>query len=186
MNAKTEMLTSIPSESTRLNSAQADLAFTDLLKQHERQILALDFSITGHDRVAADITRETFLRLRELLHTQKVDRSVTAWMRAAAVQAALDYRNDERQAPEEPTSDNKAPSASAQDLDEHDREILATVMSALGRSPKFERLAFILRLWDGLAYEDIARCLGGGPKDAQRAVGTMLVAVSGAIAGVST
>jgi RNA polymerase sigma-70 factor (ECF subfamily) len=128
-----------------------------LYTQHATAVYRFALGLSGDPATAEDLVSETFFRILTRapeLRTQ----TALAYLLAVARNAFLQgRRRRQREAP----LPEVLPDPSASLVTQLDgRQRLESVLLALGQLPEGERAALLLRLDQGLAYEEIAAALG--------------------------
>src|SRR5262249_6391767 len=130
-------------------------SFHDLWVAHAPHVLRFAVFLSGNREMAEDLTSEAFLRVW------------SAWARVAwpSVRSYLflttrnlylqQLRRSRREGALEPT----LPSAGSLAEDTEHKEELGRVMAAIRQLPELDRAALLLRVEEGLPYEEIAAAL---------------------------
>lgn len=140
-------------------------AFETLIKLFQRGIYALCFRMAGTHQAADDLAQETFIKAFAGLASFDQGRPFFPWLRRIAVNSSLNYLKSRKR--EEPLGDKDGlvpgkalASSSSMPQDElqrtEAREKLGRALKAL--PPKLKSV-IVLRVFDGLSYEDIARTI---------------------------
>ena len=141
-------------------------AFRTLVDRHARRVFHVAYRITGERGSAEDVVQETFLRAWDALPAFDGGARFGTWIHRIAVNAAIDsvrrtrVRREIAWEPEEGSRD-PAPSpepdpervAASSDL----REALHRALAELTES---ERVAFVLRHYEGCSTVEIGKRLG--------------------------
>lgn len=142
-------------------------AFRLLVERHSRGIFRLTYRMTGNEHDAEDAVQETFLRAYKQLH--QFDRSATfyTWLYRIATNYSLDVirlrkRGSYEQVDSEEFEATRAvistePQPDRVALGNQMQERLQTAMASL--TPQ-ERLAFVLRHFEGQSIQEIGDTLG--------------------------
>jgi RNA polymerase sigma-70 factor (ECF subfamily) len=137
-------------------------AFETLVKLHQRGIYALCFRMAGIHQAADDLAQETFIKAYAGLASFDQNRAFFPWLRKIAVNSSLNYLKSRKR--EEPLGerDGRVPgqalaSSSSTPQDELQRtEAREKLGRALRALPPKLKSVFVLRVFDGLSYEEIA------------------------------
>lgn len=135
-------------------------AFELLMRRNERLVLVTALRLLGNLADAQDVSQEVFLRLYRNLDKVEASRNLAGWLYRVTVNASHDLRRKRPAAdPMEyaaavPVSGNDP----QQDVVEAERR-RALEMSLRLLSEK-ERAALVLRDFEGLSTEEVARVLG--------------------------
>lgn len=141
-------------------------AFETLVERHQGLVLGVVARMLGHRGDAEDIAQEVFVRAWKSASRYKPSAKFTTWLltiaRNLVFNAVRDNRrharnvsmDDEETVYQWPDSSTRTP---AQEHD--DKELREAVDAAIEALPPQQRLALVLRRYDGLAYEEIAEVL---------------------------
>jgi RNA polymerase sigma-70 factor (ECF subfamily) len=144
-------------------------AFRVLVERHGRSVFQLACRMTGNQIDAEDISQETFLKAWREMRRFDGRSSFGTWLHRICANCALDHlrarnRRNERWATAEPGAPDPleqiaAPLPSPERLAASAQvaEILGPAMSRLS---EMERVAFVMRHYEGVGIEEIARALG--------------------------
>jgi RNA polymerase sigma-70 factor, ECF subfamily len=162
----------LPSEELMARIAKGDeYAFQILVERHQRSVLNLVYRFIGDRTKSQDLAQEVFFRVWQAARGYKPKAKFTTWLYRISANLCLNElkssrRNkwlrffrvdtDEQTVGEEGFSDG---SPSPEDLllaRERNRQITSVLQSL----PENQRMAFILKRYDDLSYEEIARILG--------------------------
>jgi RNA polymerase sigma-70 factor (ECF subfamily) len=122
--------------------------------------------LVGDDYLAEDLTQEIFLQVHRSLESYDPDRDIRPWLFSIATNKVRDHwrsrRHREEQAEESAEQEGLAqmlstvnpPDArlSAQELEERVRQAIEAL-------PEGMRMTVLLRVWEGLTFEEIGRIL---------------------------
>jgi RNA polymerase sigma-70 factor (ECF subfamily) len=151
--------------------AQGDgAAFKSLVLRHQNQVLSLCHRILGDRQRSEDIAQEVFLKVWQAANTYQQKSKFTTWLYRIAVNLCLNEIKSrqrwswlrylrlspastqidiEGQIDESPTAEELV---IAQELNQR-------ITEALKALPENQRVALVLRRYDGLSYEEISRIL---------------------------
>jgi len=145
--------------------------FDYLVREHQRRIYRVLFSLLRDEDLAETLTQECFLRAFEKRATFRSEASVETWLIRIAVNLARDYARNRRLAfwrnlvhagskDEVETAGHEAsdpgPSPERTVLA---REQLAAVHSLLAKLPPQQRSVFALRFFEEMSLEEIAQAM---------------------------
>lgn len=144
-------------------------AFRTLVERHARTVFGVAYRMTGNSIDAEDVAQETFLKAWRELRRFDGRASFGTWLHRICANCALDHlrarrrRNElapafdadsaepmEQIAGGEPSPERLAASAQVAEL----------LGPALERLTEMERVAFVMRHYEGQGIEEIARTLG--------------------------
>jgi RNA polymerase sigma-70 factor (ECF subfamily) len=146
-----------------------DRAFGALVERHSQKLFRLAWRMSHNESDAEDAVQETFLRTYRQLRRFDARSKFSTWLYRICVNYTLDLiRNRGRQpltamhADEETTDLAERVASDRPDPERQalSREVNSRVQVALARLTESERAAFVLRHYEGLGIEDIARILG--------------------------
>lgn len=134
-------------------------AFDELMRSHQRQVLAVAMRMTGNLDDAQDIAQDVFVRLYRNLRSLPDEDAVGRWLYRVTVNACTDAsrrKRPERVLPliELPSSEAD-PEAAMRSAEQ--KEKLQEALTQLGER---ERAALVLRDMEGLSTAEVAGVLG--------------------------
>jgi RNA polymerase sigma-70 factor (ECF subfamily) len=137
-------------------------AFDVIVQRHQRQVYQLCFRFVHNHEDAADLAQDVFVRAFKGLGKFKGDASLATWLYRVGVNACLN-RRAVRRLPTEPLEAAPRPDAASEDaLAAVVRGERATaVRQAIAQLPPKQRATVVLRIYQELSHEEIARVLGG-------------------------
>ena len=160
------------SEDLMVKTARGDeSAFETLVLRHQTSVLNFIYRFIGDRMQAKDLSQEVFLRVWQAAKSYKVEAKFTTWLYRITTNLCLNelksarrrrwlrffqLGEENRETVEENFADD---SPSAEDLllaKERSRQIT----DALQSLPENQRMAIILKRYDDLSYEEIARIMG--------------------------
>jgi RNA polymerase sigma-70 factor (ECF subfamily) len=136
-------------------------AFRALVERHSVFVFRLAFRITGNPQDAEDVVQESFLRAYRELRSFDQRSGFRTWLYRIAANYALDLlrARERRSGNPEPlmTLPCRAPTPERMALSGEIRGMLQNAMEELSHS---ERVAFVLRHFEGMGIEEVSRALG--------------------------
>ena len=148
-------------------------AFEILVQRHQRRILNLIYRSIGDRIQAEDVAQEVFLRVWRAAEDYERKSKFTTWVYRIAVNLCLDaLKATHRKQPlvhlyggaENPDENDRVLNGydSAPSPEELliDAEESGRIFAALQGLPANQRLAVVLKKFDGLSYDEISRILG--------------------------
>jgi RNA polymerase sigma-70 factor (ECF subfamily) len=153
-------------------------AFRVLVDTHTRAVFRLAFRMTGNESDAEDMVQETFLRAWKQIGKFDGRASFSTWLHRICANCSLDHiraakrKQDLHTDPEEntdPMSQIPAVTPSPERL-ALSSEIAARLMPALDELSEMERVAFVMRHYEGVGIEEISVALGVHPGAAKHSV----------------
>ena len=145
----------------------SESAFAELYRRYHRKLLDFFYGMSRDTQLAEDLCHETFLRVWQLRLRYAVTGSFAGYLFTVARNIWLErWRVVQREwrwraaAPVESAAfEALAPAPPPPDELAHRAEIGEQVFMALDALPEEQRMAFVLRMIEGLALEDIARIM---------------------------
>jgi RNA polymerase sigma factor (sigma-70 family) len=150
---------------SRSKSADVE-AFGELVRRYQKPVFRIVLRMVKSPDDADDITQDTFVRAYRGLKTFKEEFDFHPWLYRIAYNQAINFLNKrKRQAavdlddvPERDIKTGPEPESPIQSASR--QELLGRLESALDRLPEEQRTVFLLRVQDGLSYEEIAETMG--------------------------
>ncbi|MBX7259054.1 MAG: sigma-70 family RNA polymerase sigma factor [Candidatus Hydrogenedentes bacterium] len=138
-------------------------AFEELVRQYRNDVYGLAFHFVRNREEAWDISQEVFVKAHRSLARFRGDSSFKTWLLRITANQCKDYLkkrrletvsyNDALEAEEAP-SQFQDPSSSAEA-----KEVGEAIQIALNGLPFKHRTAFVLREFEGLSYEEMAKAM---------------------------
>jgi RNA polymerase sigma-70 factor (ECF subfamily) len=162
----------IPSEDLMARIAKGDdSAFEILVNRHQTSILNLVYRFIGDRTQAKDLAQEVFIRVWQAAKTYKPEAKFTTWLYRITANLCLNELKSARrkkwfsflQSDEdsgntlEETLSDGGPSAEDFLLS---KERSRQISDALQSLPENQRMALVLKRYDGLSYEEVAQIIG--------------------------
>jgi len=134
-------------------------AFEELVLRYQRQIYAVLYRMTNNVEEAKDLTQKTFFSAIKGIRDFKKRSSFKTWLYRIAVNASLNHLRKFRQIEVELEDSmiSEQPGALGSLLEKEKKELIA---QGLYRLPKRQRLAIILRVYDGLNCSETSSVMG--------------------------
>ncbi len=135
-------------------------SFRVLVDRHARSVFRLAFRMTGNEADAEDIVQETFLRSFRQLGQYEARASFSTWIYRIAANCCLDVlrARSRRHETEEPLP-GLVCVAPAPDRVALAAETRSAIGVALGRLTEQERVAFLLRHYEGRSIHEVSLVL---------------------------
>jgi RNA polymerase sigma-70 factor (ECF subfamily) len=162
----------IPSEELMARIAEGDEdAFEILVNRHQTPVLNLIYRFIGDRTQAKDLAQEVFIRIWQAAKTYRPEAKFTTWIYRITANLCFNElksarrkkwfsfsRSDEDgEHTFEETLADSAPSAEDRLLE---KERSHQITKALQSLPENQRMALILKRYDGLSYQEIAKIIG--------------------------
>ncbi|HCJ10476.1 MAG TPA: RNA polymerase subunit sigma-24 [Clostridiales bacterium] len=147
-------------------------AFAELVEPYESRVYNLAVRMCGDRETAFDLAQEVFLKAYRFLPRFKGEASFSTWLYRVASNTCLDQLRRRRRSPETLSLDDAVETGSgslrrtvADSSLEPERlvlreEVRAEIRDAVTGLPLEQRLAVLLRDFEGLTYGEIAEALG--------------------------
>jgi len=158
-----------PSDDALMSAAAAGdgAAFSVLIERHQRRAWNIACRFLGNGGEAADMVQKAFMRILQSLQRYEGTGTFGAYLRTVVSRLCLDHCAKKRAVPKEGFSGVAAPPDSISSQ-VHQRAARSAVRHALDVLPPRQRMAIVLRYYDGAGYRDIGRALGVSPKAVER------------------
>ena len=151
----------------RVKAGQME-AFEELVERHQHAVVGTVAKMLGNDADAEDIAQQVFIRVWKSAHRYKPTAKFTTWLmtivrnlvfnecrrRSRARLVPLEAETPD--APRTQHADSEALSPSEELLD---GELRRAVDAAIASLPESQRMAIVLRRYENMPYEEIARVL---------------------------
>jgi len=149
-------------------SASGDLrAFETLVERHQTRVIGTIAKMLGDETEAEDLAQQVFLRVWKSCAKYQPTAKFTTWLltitrnlvfnemrrRGRATLVSIEPREDGTELPLAATSASPSEEAAGAEL----QEVIARAIAAL---PEMQRTALILRRYEEMPYEEIAKVLG--------------------------
>jgi RNA polymerase sigma-70 factor (ECF subfamily) len=140
-------------------------AFDELVIKYRKKIYAIAFRMTRNHSDADDLAQETFLRAYQALDRYKPGFEFRTWLFRIAVNASINHlkRKGRRVEMSLDDSDGLHVAASASSYNPgmgiEEKELSGKIETAIQHLPLKLRSVFLLRIFEDLSYEEIARVL---------------------------
>jgi RNA polymerase sigma-70 factor, ECF subfamily len=146
------------------DKAQLDRAFTELYRDHLRDVYSYAYYRVGNHHDAEDLTEQTFLqayRHFERARAESEGRPLRPWLIRIAHNLAANLYRDRSRRPQTSIDDTTMLSAThtTEDLVEG-RDELARIIEGIHQLPDERREALIMRFALGMDNREIARAMG--------------------------
>lgn len=139
-------------------------AFDDIVDKYKNYVYSQAYYFTQNCDDAYDVSQEVFLKVFKSLNRLRNNLVFEAWLRRIIVNTALDYL---RQRPKEKEFQNPSDISSIghasdelPDSPIYAKELQSKILNAIDQLPDKQKKVFILRYYDDLPLEEIAKTLG--------------------------
>lgn len=135
-------------------------ALDELMRRYRRLVYRIAFGFTRNADTAMEITQDTFLKVHERLSEWRGDGDVRNWIARIAANEAMNFIRGERRRAADPLELVAAPAvAPSQHANLVRRENERALHRSLEALPERQRLAVVLRYFEGLSSREIASVL---------------------------
>ena len=140
-------------------------AFDELVVKYRKNVYALAFRMTRNHSDADDMAQETFMRAYQALNRYKPEFEFRTWLFRIAVNATINHLKGKGRRVELPLEHKEGVDVAASGAlynpgsEIERKELSQTVEVAIQHLPLKLRSVFLLRTFEDLSYEDIARVL---------------------------
>ena len=148
-------------------------AFEALVHRHQRPVLNFVFRFLGDRAEAEDLTQEVFLRVWKSAKTYKPDAKFTTWLYRISINLCINRQKtlrmrrwfsvpeppEQKQSSEEafyPTEGSETATAESHLINSEQSRRLLNALNAL---PTSQRIAIVLKIYDGLSYQEISQLM---------------------------
>jgi len=172
-------------EKLLIQQAQAGdrMAFEELIRRHDREILRLAFHMLGDREKAREVFQETFLKAYRSLNRFRFESSFYTWIYRIATNVGLDYlrkrqtlkeeisyESDSEANPDRPALKDTLAATTYYSNPErrlYGKEVGEKIQEALKTLSEKERLVFELRHYQGLRLKMIGEIMGSTEETAK-------------------
>lgn len=134
-------------------------AFDSLVVRHQRNVYRLCYRYVNDHADANDLTQEVFLRAWRAMGRFRGQSRFSTWLYRIAVNACLNFRAARKAPTQELPEQLPDPRASASERMVRD-ERARLVRQAVARLPEKQRATLILKVYNDLTHQEVARVLG--------------------------
>jgi RNA polymerase sigma-70 factor (ECF subfamily) len=149
---------------TEIDKAQLDTAFSDLYREHVRDVYSYSYYRCGNHHDAEDLTEQTFLnayRHFDRAQRESNGRPLRPWLIRIAHNLAANYYRDRARRPQTNLEDAGILAEPHQTADlVEGRDELQRVLVGVSRLPDDRREALIMRFALGMDNKEIAGAMG--------------------------
>lgn len=136
--------------------------FNELVRRYQERVYWIARRVIGTHEDADDIVQDVFVRVYESLKDFRGDSSFYTWIYRIAMNLSLNTLRKKRikeMLPYDETMEEVLPSDAQTDAPAHRAEYESILERAIERLPAKQKKVFIMRYYDELPYEEIARIL---------------------------
>ena len=134
-------------------------AFEEIVRRWQQPMASFLFRMTGRRDLVADLCQEVFLRVYQAGPRYRESGTFTSWLYRIALNVARDSGRRDRHRPEALSQEPPDPTAAVDEVCIQ-RELADGVARAVAELPEPLRLVLVLRHYEGMNFEAIARLTG--------------------------
>jgi RNA polymerase sigma-70 factor (ECF subfamily) len=137
-------------------------AFREVYEAHKDHVYSIAlYYFHGNASVASDVTQQVFLKLMKDFHHFRGESAFSTWLYRLVVNTCVDAtrRADARLVPMEAHVSETLAAPGSQEVDMAQNQIALAVRSAVSGLPPAFRAAILLRYFEDLSYEEMAKIL---------------------------
>ncbi len=142
-------------------------AFRELVERHQNRVVGTVAKMLGNDRDAEDVAQQVFVRVWKSAGRYEPRAKFTTWLMTITRNLVFNEvrrrdrvrmvsMDEEAETSGREMADNEMRTASQEALDDELREAVDAAIRSL---PEAQRMAVVLRRYEGMPYEEIARVL---------------------------
>jgi RNA polymerase sigma-70 factor (ECF subfamily) len=131
-------------------------AFEELVRRWQDPVARFLVRWVGEPETARDLCQEVFLRVHQAAPRYRENGAFASWLYRIAVNVARDAVRRSRKLPRTQTIEISSAAAGAETACEH-KELALLVQQAIAELPEPLRLVLVLRHYQQLSFEEIAR-----------------------------
>jgi RNA polymerase sigma-70 factor (ECF subfamily) len=135
------------------------VAFEELVRRWQGPIARFLARQVGRTELVADLCQEIFLRVFRAGPRYRAEGAFSTWLYQIALNVARDAGRRRRRQPE-PLSDHELAEPGQSEAACEQKELAAAVARALAELSAPQREVLVLRHYEGMQFEEIARVLG--------------------------
>lgn len=139
--------------------AGSDEAIEELVMRYQKPIYFFIYRMINDEEEAKDLTQKTFMNVATNLKDFRGDSSFKTWLYQIATNTSLNHIKKRKYT--EVEAEESLPGNGASPLSRIiDREQRDLVRRAISRLPERQRLALVLRVYNGLSCQETAQAMG--------------------------
>ncbi len=177
------------SDTDLIRRAQADDidAFCLLAQRYARRIHLLAFHYCRNAQDAEDLSQEVWLKAYQALRSFRSDSSFYTWLRRITINAFLNHRRSSLFRRHGQTTAVQLVQLDSEPLDLrpvspeniYNKVLFETVIDALAELTPSQRLAFLLRHYEGMTYDEIANAMNCSAGTVKKSVSRAILKLRG-------
>jgi len=141
-------------------------AFEQLMRKHQKSVINTIYRFIGNGAEAEELAQEVFLKVYNSVQKYKPKAKFSTWLYKIVTNLCLNELRRKRFEPvslddlAEETNDFIDAKQIPPDIALERKELVIRVKKAVESLPEKQRMALILREYDGLSYKEIAEVMG--------------------------
>ncbi|MDX6767350.1 MAG: sigma-70 family RNA polymerase sigma factor [Candidatus Methylacidiphilales bacterium] len=155
----------------RATAAGDDGAFAALVRRHQDRVYGTVYKMLGaHQSEAEDVAQQVFIRVHRAAARYRPEAKFTTWLMTICRNCVFTQLKKSRRHPSVPLDpvgpdgeeiESPLPDPEARSADQmlQEKEMRRTLETAMAELPELQRSALVLRQYEQLDYEEIARVL---------------------------
>jgi len=155
------------SEFVRRFKAGDETGFDELVRRYQPRIHGLLYRLVRDSEDASDLAQEVFVRVFRALPGFQEKSGFYTWLYRIAVNVGLNHLRARRRKKEHGASETQMdpeafanlPDRRTPQADWHQTRLRAAIGAAVAELPERQRAVFVMRQYDGLSNDEIARAL---------------------------
>lgn len=177
------------SDTDLIRRAQADDidAFCVLAQRYARRIHLLAFHYCRNAQDAEDLSQEVWLKAYQALRSFRSDSSFYTWLRRITINAFLNHRRSSLFRRRGQTTTVQLVQLDSEPLDLrpvspeniYNKVLFESVIDALAELTPSQRLAFLLRHYEGMTYDEIANAMNCSAGTVKKSVSRAILKLRG-------
>jgi RNA polymerase sigma-70 factor (ECF subfamily) len=140
-------------------------AFEQIMKKHEKPVINTIYRFVGNRARAEEIAQEAFIRVYRSASKYRPNAKFSTWLYKIVTNICLDDIRKKKDASDLSFNNEILyPGQSSQSLLLERKRSNCLIREAIYSLPKRQRIAVILREYNGLSYKEISKILKSSPK----------------------
>jgi len=136
-------------------------AFEQILKKYKDITINVAYRFVQNYPEAEDIAQEVFLKIYHSAKTYRPEAKFSTWVYKITANLSLNYLRSKKHLTTVPLEETlEITKAVTPETDFEKKELTKRVKEALNSLPENQRLAIVLKKYENLSYEEIAKIIG--------------------------
>lgn len=161
----------------------SEAAFAEVVRRHVDLVFSVALRKVRSQHLAEEVAQSAFLDLARSIHRLKPDTVVSAWLYQVAHRTAVDAvrRETRREAREQIAANMSALDCSTDSVQPDWGQIEPLLDDEMAGLPEADRVAIVLRFFEGKSFSDVGRAIGLSDDAAQKRVSRALEKLRGGL-----